>query len=346
MSENVSPPEFTPAPPKNSPLASAHLTNGLVWGFDFLDGAAIPVTHLHVDHDAPSADGFRWLHFNAVDHGAERSITAMDLPVAVRDLLLGHDDHQCALVDGGYAAGVLHDYERRFEGDDSAAIGSLRFAINNNTLLTVRKQPLRCADVVKRRINGGVHPTDAASALDLLVSSITEVMVTVLHELEIGAERVEDELLTDSLTPDTRELVAMRRRAVQLHRLLAGLGSICQRLESDDALERGLLPAIEKFSQRVNALHHNVSALQSQLRLLRDELELQAAQRTNRSLYVLSILSALMLPATFVTGLFGMNTGGLPWASAPLGTLAASIMAILSAAGVYLVLRKLGFAKV
>lgn len=330
-------------PNSMSSLARAHLTNGLVWGFDFSDGKATPVTQLQT----PQAVGtFRWLHFNAVDHGTQRSISSAELPAGISDLLLGHDDHQCAIVEDDYAAGVLHDFERKFEGHDNAAIGSLRFAINKNNLLTVRKQPLRCADAVKRRIGSGICPTDAASALDLLASSMTEVMVTVLHELEASAERVEDELLTDSLTPDTRELVAMRRRAVQLHRLLSGLGSVCQRLEMDEALQSELLPAIEKFSQRVDALHHNVSALQSQLRLLRDELELQAAQRTNRSLYVLSILSALMLPATFVTGLFGMNTGGLPWATAPLGTLAASGMAVLSAAAVYLVLRKLGFVKV
>lgn len=327
-------------------LAGAHLTNGLVWGYEFHDGTATPISSLQFSDDAPMADSFRWLHFNAVDHGTHRSITAAGLPPAVSDLLLSNDDHQCALVDGDYAAGVLHDFERRFEGDDYSAIGSLRFAINGKILLTVRKKPLRCADVVKRRINGGICPVDSAAAFDLLTGSITEVIVAVLRDLEVAAERVEDELLTDSLMPDTRELVAMRRRAVQLHRLLSGLDSVCQRLESDEALLPSLLPTIEKFSQRVNALHHNVSALQSQLRLLRDELELQAAQRTNRSLYVLSILSALMLPATFVTGLFGMNTGGLPWATAPHGTLVATFMAFCSAAGVYLILRKLGFVKV
>jgi Mg2+ and Co2+ transporter CorA len=42
---------------------------------------------------------------------------------------------------------------------------------------------------------------------------------------------------------------------------------------------------------------------------LRDELDLQAAQRTNENVYLLSVLTALMMPATLVTGFFGMNTG-------------------------------------
>lgn len=339
-------PGSSAAPEKSPLLAGARLTNGLLWGFEFHQGVATPVVDLQFGDDEAKPGSFRWLHFNAIDHGTQRSIQSAALPAAIHDLLLNHDDHQCAVVEGGYAAAVVHDFERRFEGDDSTAIGSLRFAINHEMLLTVRKQPLRCADGVRRRISNGACPANAAAALDLLASSITEVMVSVLRELESAAEHIEDELLTESLMPDTRELVSMRRRTVQLHRLLAGLSSVCQRLESDEALDAELLPVIEKFSQRVDALHHNVNALQSQLRLLRDELELQAAQRTNRSLYVLSILSALMLPATFVTGLFGMNTGGLPWATSHSGTLAATALAFSSAAGVYLILRKLGYVKI
>ncbi len=60
------------------------------------------------------------------------------------------------------------------------------------------------------------------------------------------------------------------------------------------------------------------------MRLLREELDLQAVQRTNQNLYVLSVMTALLLPATLVTGLFGMNTGGLPWAHTPFGTAAAT----------------------
>ena len=60
------------------------------------------------------------------------------------------------------------------------------------------------------------------------------------------------------------------------------------------------------------------------LRLLRDELDLQATQQTNENIYFLSILSALLLPATLVTGIFGMNTGGLLWTNHPWGSVLAT----------------------
>ena len=43
-------------------------------------------------------------------------------------------------------------------------------------------------------------------------------------------------------------------------------------------------------------------------------------ERMNRNMYWLTILSAIFLPLTLVTGFFGMNTGGLPFVDDPDGT--------------------------
>ena len=50
-----------------------------------------------------------------------------------------------------------------------------------------------------------------------------------------------------------------------------------------------------------------------------------------------------MLPATLVTGYFGMNTGGLPWQQHPVGTVFATLIAIGASVAVYLALRLAGF---
>ena len=90
-------------------------------------------------------------------------------------------------------------------------------------------------------------------------------------------------------------------------------------------------------------LHGDVAAAQADIRLLREEIDLQMTQRTNRNLYVLSILSALLLPATLVTGFFGMNTGNMPWSHSDHGTLFAGLAVAGSAASIYLWLRFKGF---
>jgi len=43
-------------------------------------------------------------------------------------------------------------------------------------------------------------------------------------------------------------------------------------------------------------------------------------EKMNRNVYYLTLLSGIFLPLTLLTGFFGMNTGGLPWADDPNGT--------------------------
>jgi zinc transporter len=49
------------------------------------------------------------------------------------------------------------------------------------------------------------------------------------------------------------------------------------------------------------------------VRLLQEEVSNLLAEATNRNLYVLSIVTTALLPATLITGALGMNVGGLPW---------------------------------
>jgi magnesium transporter len=46
-------------------------------------------------------------------------------------------------------------------------------------------------------------------------------------------------------------------------------------------------------------------------------------------MYWLTILSAIFLPLTLVTGFFGMNTGGLPYTEDPHGTMKVALLSLL-----------------
>jgi Mg2+ and Co2+ transporter CorA len=56
---------------------------------------------------------------------------------------------------------------------------------------------------------------------------------------------------------------------------------------------------------------------------LYEEIGSRLADRSNRALSALTVISTLLLPPTFVVGAFGMNVGGIPWAQSPGGFWAA-----------------------
>ena len=66
------------------------------------------------------------------------------------------------------------------------------------------------------------------------------------------------------------------------------------------------------------------------------------AEQTNRHLFVLSVVTALLLPPTLVVGVFGMNMGNLPLISSPHGFGIAMALCISSSVIVYVLLRRFG----
>ena len=69
------------------------------------------------------------------------------------------------------------------------------------------------------------------------------------------------------------------------------------------------------------------------------------AEETNRHLHFLSVVTALFLPATLVTGVFGMNVKGLPLLETSGGFIWAIALMVGSVLGVYALLRFVGVFK-
>ncbi len=53
--------------------------------------------------------------------------------------------------------------------------------------------------------------------------------------------------------------------------------------------------------------------MQERARLLQEEIAGLLTEATNRNLFLLSMVTTTLLPITLITGVFGMNVGGLPW---------------------------------
>ena len=77
-------------------------------------------------------------------------------------------------------------------------------------------------------------------------------------------------------------------------------------------------------------------------RLLQDELMAKLTERSNQLLYILSVMTAVLLPMTIISGLFGMNVGGLPLLENREGFWIVSVISLAVAGGVYAVVRRLG----
>jgi zinc transporter len=71
-----------------------------------------------------------------------------------------------------------------------------------------------------------------------------------------------------------------------------------------------LRQAAEEFSTAVV----DAGALTERLKLLQEELSALINEHSNRTLFILTVVTVLALPINLVAGLLGMNVGGIPLA--------------------------------
>ena len=317
---------------------------GIVWAYRFDADGNPSLVARDILPDLVPSEGFIWLHLDLVHTRTQSWVTEQDLPDAAQEVFLSHDRHQRLDHSANLAWGVAHDLTRNI-AEKSDTVGELHWIVGDSFLLTGRREALQAIRMAAEALERG-EPADSPAVLfeqiiEYIIDDVTDGVMRLIEE----ADGVEDHILLDRLQDGPRRVGSVRRKAVRLHRQLGGLHVLFRRFaetnsgrSAPDAVRATAL----RLLQRVDTLHHDVQSVQDRARLLQDEIAGRAAGRTNRQLYVLSILTALFLPATFITGLFGINVKGLPWVESDLGAFFVTLTCLAAALLTLILLRRRG----
>ena len=66
------------------------------------------------------------------------------------------------------------------------------------------------------------------------------------------------------------------------------------------------------MADRITRHVEELEEVRERTAVLQDELLNQLSETTNRTIYLLTIVAAIILPLSFITGLLGINVGGIP----------------------------------
>jgi zinc transporter len=291
-------------------------SSGLICGFILQpQGPALPVLWDPKNKASSIFEQPVWLHFNLADTRASKWIDACaDLPVDARELLLDHDAHVRHEVIGQGLALVIGDLHHDFN-DDPEGFGTLRLYIDKNIIITGRRHPLKTVDHLRRTMAAGLEVATTADLFAKLIEELAETFQRVVKELADVVDEAEDEILAGRVHEQGTELGRVRRLIARLrrhvnggrHALLQGLTLAHRWAGSTDIAE--LRQAVE----RLDGIAQDLELVQERARLLQEEIAGRLGEATNRNLYLLSVMTTVLLPVNLITGIFGMNTGGLPW---------------------------------
>ena len=315
---------------------------GLVFGFLFRGSEAIRLHDESLGRQLAPGYDWLWLHLALSDHRAQRFVEGfLDIPAEARDLILSQEDRiQLHLTPGG-AWGIMPDIERDF-ADETLGACRMAFWLDGGRLITLRHHPLRAAESLRGAVERGEIPASASEALALHQEHFFALIEHRLATLGGELGRIEDEVLADR-DHIGREVLGPLRRELSRHaREFAALRGAVYRATTvrGAAMSSPLAEHLPAVHQQAEDMERDAAALSDRARLLYEEIGSRVADKTNRSLSALTVISTLLLPPTFVAGAFGMNVGGIPWAQSAHGFWAVlSFCAVLVFTG-WLVLRR------
>lgn len=335
-----------PPPAPVGSLLTREAVPGLVWAFRLHhDGSA---EALAIDKPIePSHDGRLWLHFNLSDVRSRSWLAAAHIPQLARDLLLSNDEFQQIHTIDNCVYGVFSDLVRSIDAPTEET-DFLRFAMTERLLISGRHQALCAVDATRRVLESGYRVESIAALLEKIIHEVADTMDRMADKIGTQIDAIEDRVVAGETGSEMRSTLGkMRRTCVRLHRQLAGLRVLFHRLElkSMDNLSPALRLQAGKLAQRLDGLDHDIVELRERSRLLEEELRFKLEEESNKHLHALSVVTMLLLPPTLVTGIFGMNTKGLPLTDVDSGFLVAAGLLIGSAVLAYLLMRRLGIVR-
>ncbi|MEN4534308.1 zinc transporter ZntB [Pantoea agglomerans] len=282
-----------------------------------------------------------WLHLNYTHRkSAEWLQSTTQIPDAVRDALAGDSmrPRVSRLGDGFMIVlrSVNHNSDAR---RDQLVV--MRMFINDKLIVSTRRRKVSAVDEVLTDLQNGNGPIDCGSWLVDICDALTDHTSEFIEDLHDKIIELEDALL-DQRMPARGELGLLRKQLIVMRRYMAPQRDVYARLASeklawmDDTERRRMQEIADRLGRGLDDLDAGVA----RTAILADEVASAMAESMNRRTYTMSLMAMIFLPATFLTGLFGVNLGGIPGGEWRYGFSIFCLLLVALAVGVAGYLRK------
>ena len=272
-----------------------------------------------------------WVHLNRDSSIAQRWLQQHSglEPLVVESLLAENTRPRCAPVGNGvmlFLRGVNLN-----PGADPEDMVSIRLWIEPLRIISVRIRHLLSVDDLRRALAEGRGPRDVGEFVAQLTDLLATRMSGAIGDVDDEVDRLQDQALETESRQLRTEVIHLRREIIALRRYLAPQRDALNRLIQTRPtwLDELNLLQIREEADRVTRFVEDLDAARERAAVTQEEINNNLAEQLNSRMYVLSVVAAIFLPLGFLTGLFGVNVGGIPLAEDPFGFVEISVLLLV-----------------
>ncbi|QPC99027.1 zinc transporter ZntB [Qipengyuania soli] len=283
-------------------------------------GGGRPITWEDAQDWSPgNPDEVMWLHLDRTRPGMQHWLEEkLSLPEPTAELLTGDQNRPRAFREGETLVATLRGINFN-PGAEPEDMISMQLWSDGQRLITLRRHPLQTPREILMAIDQGQGPPDAGATITLLA----ELLITRMSQSIIDMNYVLDEL--EAQDPDQHaeqmlhRISTIRRNCLALKRHMAPQHEALEQISRDAPMwfEGHDRREIAESIARLRRYLDDIDISKESAVVLQDELRARSLASSEHATYMLTIVAGIFLPLSFLTGLLGINVGGMPGMNDP-----------------------------
>ncbi|MFT5049825.1 MAG: zinc transporter [Chlamydiales bacterium] len=288
-------------------------------------------------------DGSLWVHLDTEDDTAEAWLRERSgLDGVVCDALLANETRPQSRTIGDGLLVILRGVNLN-PGADPKDMVSLRLWGDSTRMVSLSRRRLMAVSELAEEVGKGVGPKNSADLLTVLAGHLLEHMAPALEDLGDAVDAQEEKAVTESPSELQADLAGLRRQVISLRRHLAPQREAMVQLAQCTAsqFDEDHRAVLQHLADHVVRYVEDLDELRDRTAVTHDLLAGRQADSMNRRMLMLSLVAAIFLPLGLITGLLGINVGGIPGAANEWAFLVVCALIVLLAGLQLFIMRKM-----
>ena len=255
----------------------------------------------------------RWVHLDRSGADMHAILDELGVPELVaQNLVSARSRPRTMMVEDGVLM-VLRGVNLN-PGANPDDMVALRAWLRKDLLITVRQRRIMSVQDIRERIDKGQGPSSPVEALVDVIERLADRVADFVEDIDRRIGKLEVAVAGSHAQQLRPQIVTLRRQVAVVRRYLAPQRDALEALvrQADELLGREQSYVVIEQADRVIRAVEDLDLARERALVIQEDLLNQVAQQQNSRMYVLSLVTAIFLPITFLTGVFGMNVAGLP----------------------------------
>ncbi|PFG46134.1 zinc transporter [Vibrio sp. ES.051] len=215
---------------------------------------------------------------------------------------------------------------------------SIRILYFQGALISTRKIPSRAIMELRQALVEHNGPKSLASLLHQIIEGLNS-------KIDVYLDTIEDTLSQFNVNDEsTYKHISIQKALISIKRFIRPQQyAIRDLIESESGLVASKPHQYRFAHNNITRINETIEFYLGEVALFQDEIKYNRDEKTNKNSYLFTLVATIFLPTSFLTGLLGINIGGMPGVESAAAFTWFCIALIVIFALEWLLFKRLGF---